>query len=198
MFVIPPPLDTREVKARADFVAIASRHTRLRRSGRQYIGLCPFHKERRPSFYVEPERRIFYCFGCGAGGDVFDFVMRAEGCGFPQAVAILSEFLPVVERSGPGGCRRAAAPKVSGLARGIFLGVAAVSEPRSGSRLDGGVGAEPLGPRSGPAHIARKPEPSCPCNALRGAEPELPGGCEAERAALLFDKGKEWNARKVR
>ncbi len=185
MLVIPPPVDAREVKARADFVAIASRYTRLSRAGRQYRGLCPLHSERHPSFYVEPERKIFYCFGCGAGGDVFDFIMRTEGCGFPQAVAILSE-LPVVERRGPGGCRRAAAPEVFGSTTEIFLGVAAVSGLRSSPRLDGGVGAKPLGLRSRPPQIARKPEPSRCVNALRSAEQELPGGCEAEREALLL------------
>jgi hypothetical protein len=78
-----------EVKARADFVAIASRYTRLRRAGRQWVGLCPFHAERHPSFYVEPIRRVFYCFGCGAGGDVFDFVMRVEKCNFRRALEVV-------------------------------------------------------------------------------------------------------------
>jgi hypothetical protein len=78
-----------EVKARADFVAIASRYTHLRRVGRQWRGLCPFHTERHPSFYVEPTRRLFYCFGCGAGGDVFDFVMRVEKFGFRRALEVV-------------------------------------------------------------------------------------------------------------
>ncbi len=155
--IIPPPLDARQVKERADFVAIAGRYTRLRRSGRQYVGLCPFHSERHPSFYVHPGKKIFYCFGCGAGGDVFDFIMRAEGGDFLRALEIAAS-LP---------------------------GVARESELRSSERFRAGVGASP-GPRSGPAHIARKPEPWRFYNALRGgAELELPGGCEAERAALF-------------
>jgi hypothetical protein len=82
------PLNVREVKARADFVALASRYTRLRRSGRQLVGLCPFHPERHPSFYVEPQRKIWKCFGCGAGGDLFTFLMAAEGCDFRRVLEI--------------------------------------------------------------------------------------------------------------
>jgi len=89
--VIPSPLVAREVKWQAEFVSIASRYTSLRRSGRQYVGLCPFHTERHPSFYVHPEKKIFYCFGCGAGGDLFDFVMRVEGCDFLAALRVVAE-----------------------------------------------------------------------------------------------------------
>ncbi len=87
---VPAPLLASEVKARADFVAIASRYTSLRRAGRQYVGLCPFHSERHPSFYVHPEKKIFYCFGCAAGGDLFAFIMRAEGCDFVSALRIVA------------------------------------------------------------------------------------------------------------
>src|SRR2546427_4890809 len=86
------PLEASALKARADFVAIASRYTRLSRAGRQYVGRCPFHSERRPSFYVEPQRKIWKCFGCQAGGDLFAFVMRAEGCDFLDALRIVAEF----------------------------------------------------------------------------------------------------------
>lgn len=163
--IIPPPLDARAVKAGADFLAIAGRYTRLRRAGRQYVGLCPFHSERHPSFYVEPERKLFYCFGCGAGGDVFDFVMRAEGCGFLRALEIASSL--------PGGARE--------------------SEPRSGERVRAGVGAKPLGPRSGPVHIVRKPEPSRFVNALRGGETGLPlaAALPCEHAAFLLEVGTD-------
>src|SRR5712692_5088982 len=91
--VIPSPLVAREVKWQAEFVSIASRYMRLRRSGRQYVGLCPFHSERHPSFFVEPERKIWKCFGCDVGGDVFDFVMRVKGCDFSDALRIVAEFL---------------------------------------------------------------------------------------------------------
>ncbi len=81
-----------QVLAAADFVGIASRYTRLRRSGRQWLGLCPFHSERHPSFYVEPERRIWKCFGCGAGGDLFRFVMLAEGLTFGRALRFVRQW----------------------------------------------------------------------------------------------------------
>lgn len=93
-------LDAREVKARADFLAIVSRYTKPRRSGRQYLALCFFHSERDPSLYVDPERKLFRCFGCGLGGDLFAFVMRAEGCNFPRAVQIVAEFSSGVAHSG--------------------------------------------------------------------------------------------------
>ena len=103
-------LDPGEVKRSADFVAIVSHYTLLRRAGRQFVGLCPFHSERTPSFYVDPQRKLYKCFGrCDAGGDIFDFIMRAEQCSFPDAVRIV-------------------------------VGVARESEPRSGERLRAGEG----------------------------------------------------------
>jgi hypothetical protein len=65
---------------------------RLRRAGRQYVGLCPFHRERHPSCYVHPEKQIWKCFGCGAGGDLLNFVMLAEHCDFFRALRIVSDF----------------------------------------------------------------------------------------------------------
>jgi DNA primase len=75
-----------EVRARADLVQIVGRHLTLRRSGSRYWARCPFHSEKTPSFQVQPDRQVFYCFGCGAGGDLFAFRMRAEGITFPEAV----------------------------------------------------------------------------------------------------------------
>ena len=89
---ISPPLDAREVKAGADLFAIASRYTRLRRSAGQFVGLCPFHSERHPSFYVEPQRKLWKCFGCERGGDIFSFVMLAESCNFLKALRIVADF----------------------------------------------------------------------------------------------------------
>jgi hypothetical protein len=84
-------LDPRELKRTADFLAIVSRYTKLRRAGSQYVGLCPFHREHTPSFYVDPQKKLFKCFGrCDAGGDIFNFVMRAEGCSFSEAVRIVA------------------------------------------------------------------------------------------------------------
>ena len=99
---LPAPharLDARELKARADLAAIAGRFTRLRRSGRQLLGLCPLHHERHPSFFVHAEKQVFKCFGCGAGGDVFAFVMAATGCDFRRALEIVSESSEGKERA---------------------------------------------------------------------------------------------------
>jgi hypothetical protein len=84
-------LDARDLKARVDLVLFTGQFTRLRRLGR-LRGLCPFHSERHPSFYVDPDKQVFKCFGCGAGGDVFAFVMRLKGCGFLGALRIMAEF----------------------------------------------------------------------------------------------------------
>jgi DNA primase len=80
-----------EIKARVDIVELISQYVELRPSGRNFRALCPFHEERTPSFTVSPEKGIFYCFGCGAGGNVFTFVMRMERLTFPEAVAFLAE-----------------------------------------------------------------------------------------------------------
>lgn len=102
--LIPAPvpfLDARAVKARADFLAITSRYTRLRCAGRQLVGLCPFHSERHPSLYVHPEKKVFYCFGCGAGGDLFDFVMLAEACDFLAALNLVNRLSGGASEGGP-------------------------------------------------------------------------------------------------
>ena len=80
-----------EVKARLDIVAVVGEYVSLKRQGRNYVGLCPFHQEKTPSFTVSPERQMFYCFGCGAGGDVFSFIMRLEQVGFGEALRRLAE-----------------------------------------------------------------------------------------------------------
>lgn len=79
-----------EVRARADIVEIIGAQARLKRAGRNLVGLCPFHNEKTPSFSVNPERGFFHCFGCGAGGSVFDFVMRTEGLSFGEALRSLA------------------------------------------------------------------------------------------------------------
>ena len=79
------------VRAAADMVEIVSAHTDLRRSGVRYTGLCPFHDERSPSFSVHAEEKLYHCFGCGVGGDVFDFVTEIENLDFPTAVEMLAD-----------------------------------------------------------------------------------------------------------
>ena len=79
------------VKAAADIVEVVSAHTDLRRQGARYVGLCPFHEERTPSFSVEPTEKLYHCFGCGVGGDVIKFVEEKEGLGFAEAVEVLAD-----------------------------------------------------------------------------------------------------------
>lgn len=81
----------REVAERVSIVDVIGEYVSLKRSGANFTGLCPFHGEKTPSFNVNPAREIFHCFGCGAGGDVFAFVMRLEGISFPDAVRKLAQ-----------------------------------------------------------------------------------------------------------
>ena len=78
-----------ELSARNDIVEIVSQYVQLKKSGANYFGLCPFHNEKTGSFSVSPDKQIFHCFGCGAGGGVITFIMKAEGLTFPDAVRYL-------------------------------------------------------------------------------------------------------------
>ena len=80
-----------EVRQSNDIVDVVSQYVHLKRSGRNYFGLCPFHNEKSPSFSVSPDKQIFHCFGCGVGGNVFTFLMKIEGIGFVEAVQMLAE-----------------------------------------------------------------------------------------------------------
>jgi DNA primase len=79
------------VKQQADIVRVIGEYVRLKKSGQNFTGLCPFHGEKTPSFAVHPVKQIFHCFGCGKGGDVFTFVMEMEKCQFPEAVRLVAE-----------------------------------------------------------------------------------------------------------
>lgn len=80
-----------KVKQQADIVRVVGEYVRLKKSGQNFTGLCPFHGEKSPSFAVHPVKQIFHCFGCGKGGDVFTFVMEMEKCPFPDAVRLVAE-----------------------------------------------------------------------------------------------------------
>ena len=80
-----------KVKQQADIVRVVGEYVRLKKSGQNFTGLCPFHGEKTPSFAVHPVKQIFHCFGCGKGGDVFSFVMEMEKCQFPEAVRVVAE-----------------------------------------------------------------------------------------------------------
>ena len=79
-----------ELKARADIYDIVSESVTLRKSGANWLGLCPFHSEKTPSFTVNPSKQIFHCFGCGAGGDVISFVTKHENMTFREALEVLA------------------------------------------------------------------------------------------------------------
>ena len=80
-----------QVRAAADIVKIVGDYVKLRKSGANYTGLCPFHQEKTPSFAVHPIKQIFHCFGCGKGGDVFKFVMEMDGLPFVEALRRIAE-----------------------------------------------------------------------------------------------------------
>jgi DNA primase len=79
------------VKQQADIVRVVGEYVRLKKSGQNFSGLCPFHSEKTPSFAVHPVKQIYHCFGCGAGGDVFKFVMEMDRCEFPEAIRTVAE-----------------------------------------------------------------------------------------------------------
>ena len=92
-----------EIRQNNDIVDVISQYVHLKRSGRNFFGLCPFHNEKSPSFSVSPDKQIFHCFGCGVGGNVYSFLMKIEGINFIEAVQTLAEraniVLPTLENS---------------------------------------------------------------------------------------------------
>ena len=98
------------VRDAVDIVDIASEHTRLRKAGRRHTGLCPLHREKTPSFSVDPDQGLFYCFGCGRGGDAIKLYMMLSGDDFPAAIEVLAQRyglpLPKPSRATGGGYRQ--------------------------------------------------------------------------------------------
>ncbi|MBN3038994.1 MAG: DNA primase [Candidatus Omnitrophica bacterium] len=80
-----------EIREKCNIVEIISQYIPLKRAGRNYKAVCPFHHEKTPSFMVSPDKGIFHCFGCGAGGNVFNFIMKYEGLEFPQVLRMLAK-----------------------------------------------------------------------------------------------------------
>lgn len=97
-----------EVRAAANIVDVVGSYVPLRKRGKNYSGLCPFHSEKEPSFTVSDEKQIFHCFGCGASGSVFDFLMRSRNLSFPEAVKELANrySIPLPQRQETGREKR--------------------------------------------------------------------------------------------
>jgi DNA primase len=105
--------ETDEIKQRLPIEQLVGSYVPLKKMGRIYKANCPFHQEKTPSFTVSPERGIFKCFGCGKGGDIFDFVMDLEGLTFPETVKLLAERAGVtLEEWKPAGGEGAPKPEV--------------------------------------------------------------------------------------
>jgi len=91
-----PDIKIEEIKSRANIVDLVSEYVTLKKAGRNFVGLCPFHKEKTPSFTVTPDKQIFYCFGCGEGGNVFSFLMKINQMAYPEAIRHLARKTGVV------------------------------------------------------------------------------------------------------
>ena len=94
-----------EVQQATDIVRLIGEDVALRPKGREFLGLCPFHDDKRPSFHVSPVKQIYKCFSCGAGGDVFSFAMMHHKMTFPEALAHLAERAGIVLNRASGGDR---------------------------------------------------------------------------------------------
>lgn len=138
-----------EIRRRCDLVTLVSQVVELRPRGRHLVGLCPFHPERTPSFYVTPERQLFRCFGCNAAGDVFSFVMRREGLSFAEAVEALARRVGVELRPATAAERRrralrdryiealtAAAEEYRRAALGVEVEVPVLAPPGEGPAVE--------------------------------------------------------------
>ena len=128
-----------EIRQSNDIVDVISQYVRLKRSGRNYFGLCPFHNEKSPSFSVSPDKQIFHCFGCGVGGNVFTFLMKIEGISFIEAIQNLAEraniVLPKLENNEESGKEelKAKVYKVNGFAaeyyhKNLYLPTAKIAQ----------------------------------------------------------------------
>ncbi len=85
-----------EIRLSNDLINLAEEYTKLKRSGKSYKGLCPFHEEKTPSFSVDPDKQLYYCFGCGAGGNIYNFIMGIEGMNFPESIKYLADRAGIV------------------------------------------------------------------------------------------------------
>ena len=114
-----------ELRSAADIIEVIGEHTRLKKAGRSWKGLCPFHNERTPSFTVDREKGLYHCFGCGAGGDVIHFVRQIDRLDFPEAVEALAGRFGVAipkRARGPRDDRREQLLEAVARAQGFYAG----------------------------------------------------------------------------
>jgi DNA primase len=132
-----------EISRRVDIVEVIGEHTTLKRKGSRFMGLCPFHSEKTPSFSVNQELGAYYCFGCQRHGSVFTFVMETQGLSFPEAVRVLGERVGVaveVVQDDEGSRRRDALKELYGRVAGTFVHILLET-------AEGAVGREQLSGR---------------------------------------------------
>jgi len=129
-----PPEQIDLINSYNDIVEVISQYLPLKKSGRNYKALCPFHSEKTPSFTVSPDKQIFHCFGCGAGGNVFSFIMRRENMTFPEAVRYLARRANVElpEADTRSASKKEHLLKLHQLASGFFHW--GLTESRTGAR----------------------------------------------------------------
>ena len=101
----PEEVVVEEVRMKNDIVDVISGYVKLQKKGSNYFGLCPFHNEKSPSFSVSPSKQMYYCFGCGAGGNVITFVMEYENYSFKEALQMLADRAGVALQIGRASCR---------------------------------------------------------------------------------------------
>ncbi|HXW76810.1 MAG TPA: CHC2 zinc finger domain-containing protein, partial [Candidatus Eremiobacteraceae bacterium] len=95
-----------EIQAKVDLLAYVSQYVTLKKRGREYTGLCPFHTEKTPSFSLNAEKQVWHCYGCDAGGDLIKFVQRYENVDFPAALRMLAQRAGVALEESPDARRR--------------------------------------------------------------------------------------------
>jgi DNA primase len=124
------------VRESADIVEIVSEHLRLRQTGRNFKALCPFHSEKTPSFIVSPEKQIYHCFGCGAGGNVFNFLMQVESISFPEAVRMLADRygIEIPKAAGKTSTEASLAYKLNAMAAKVYHSALSGTKEGTGAR----------------------------------------------------------------
>ncbi|MDQ2979973.1 MAG: CHC2 zinc finger domain-containing protein, partial [Acidobacteriota bacterium] len=128
-----------ELRSASDIVEVISEHTRLKKAGRSWKGLCPFHNERTPSFTVDRDKGLYHCFGCGAGGDIIHFVRQIDRLEFPEAVeALAGRFGVTIPRRarGPRDDRREKLLEAVSAAHRFYRAELAKSGSRAAAYLD--------------------------------------------------------------